>query len=119
MPLKSVSYKEARKRAELSRPMLVLVGGVRCHACRVVKNRILEPMQDDRLLDDISVVQLDVDDKLPENVFTGNTIPQIVLCVKAGDQWYTNRLTGEEITREAIDANVASYRYLVNQSLST
>lgn len=96
------------------KPMVVLVGATWCPACRTMKNEVLPELQSRGSLEGVSLVQIDSDaqPRLAQRLLRGNSIPQLMVYSRSGNEWRARRFVGaqsagtvEESVREALAAS--------------
>jgi len=91
------SYAEAHKTTtETGKPMLVLVGANWCPACVTMKNQVMPQVVRKGLFGRCvyTVVDLDQEKKLGQELTKGGPIPQLIMFRRSGNGWLRRRLIG-------------------------
>jgi thioredoxin-like negative regulator of GroEL len=91
------NYAEAHKTTtETGKPMLVLVGANWCPACLTMKNNVMPQVVRTGLFGRCvyTVVDLDEQKTLGQELTKGGPIPQLIMFRKTGDGWLRRRLVG-------------------------
>lgn len=107
------SYKEAyQQHLEDGRPLVVLLGADWCPACRTMKSSYLPQAAREGVLNDVAftVVDVDAERRLANQMMRGGSIPQLVMYYRDGDQTRRVQLTGAH--------DVASIRRFIEAGLS-
>jgi thioredoxin-like negative regulator of GroEL len=107
------SYQSAHAQAiEQGKPILVLVGADWCPGCRTLKHQTLSRMLQTGKLADVeyAVVDADRESRLARQLMRGNSIPQLILFTREGEQWHRGQLTGAQP-----ESTIASF---IKQSLA-
>ena len=91
------SYDKAFQESTKSgRPLLVLVGADWCPACRKMKTDVIPALRKNGSLKEVAFATVDHDrqSKLAAKLMRGDTIPQLILFTKTGEDWKRVHLTG-------------------------
>ena len=91
------SYADAHKiTTETGRPMVVLVGANWCPACKTMKDNVMPQIVRKGLFGRCvyTVVDLDKQEKLGQQLTNGGPIPQLIMFRKTNDGWKRKRLIG-------------------------
>jgi thiol-disulfide isomerase/thioredoxin len=91
------TYAEAHKSATASgQPLVILVGADWCPACREMKHNVIPRVARDSELTKVSFTMVDIDrqERLAGRLMSGESIPQLIMFYRDGNEWKRHQLTG-------------------------
>lgn len=112
------TYRDAYEQAQSHKqPLLVLVGSEACSDSQAMKVGQMPALKQDGSLSDVAYAAVDRDKhpKLAGLLMEGETLPQLVLYTRVGEQWRRSQITGStspEEVRQFIQKEVAQAKEL-------